>query len=254
MIYLEQVKLNDPTWIEGNVEELKYPFRAPAVRYMESIVFRKPVTFLVGENGAGKSTLLEAIMYKYTERDENDPGMLYDGEEAFKSLANVLPEHITLVETRKPRDHFFFRAESFFNHASMLDDKSREEMSKYGRDYSLKAYGGRSLLEQSHGESFLTTFLNHLGRNTFFILDEPESALSPQRQLALLVRMKELVTQGCQLIISTHSPILMAYPDADIYAIDEDGARITPYEETEHYQLTRYFLTHTEQMLKELLD
>lgn len=254
MIYLEQVKLKDSTWIEGNVEELKYPFRAPAVRYMESIVFRKPVTFLVGENGAGKSTLLEAIMYKYTERDENEPGMLYDGEEAFKSLANVLPEHVMLVETRKPRDHFFFRAESFFDHASVLDDKSRQEILKYGRDYSLKAYGGRSLMEQSHGESFLTTFLKHLGRNTFFILDEPESALSPQRQLALLVRIKELVTQGCQLIISTHSPILMAYPDADIYVIDEDGARITPYEETEHYQLTRYFLTHTEQMLKELLD
>ena len=98
----------------------------------------------------------------------------------------------------------------------------------------------------------LSTFLNYAGRNTLFILDEPEAALSPQRQLALLVRIHELVAQGCQLIISTHSPIIMAYPDADIYSIEEDGAHISPYEETQHYQLTKYFLTHTEQMLREL--
>ena len=123
---------------------------------------------------------------------------------------------------------------------------------KYGRDYSMARYGGRRLLEQSHGESFLSTFLNYGERNMLYILDEPEAALSPQRQLSLIVRIKELVDQGCQLIISTHSPILMAYPEADIYNIDEDGARLTPFEETEHYQLTKYFLTHTQQMLREL--
>ena len=204
MIYLKQVKLLDPDLVAGNPEELKYPYKAPAVRFTESFIFRKPVTFLVGENGAGKSTLLEAMMSKYEERDEEEPGMLYDGTEAYKI-------------------------------------------------YAYKAYGGRSLLEQSHGESFLSAFLNYASRNTLFILDEPEAALSPQRQLALLVRIHELVNNGCQLIISTHSPILMAYPDADIYAIDDTGAHITPYEETEHYQLTKYFLTHTEQMMKELL-
>ena len=166
---------------------------------------------------------------------------------------NVLPEHIKLIETRKPEKHFFFRAESFFNHAAELDRQAQLELRKYSKIYAYKAYGGRSLLEQSHGESFLSAFLNYASRNTLFILDEPEAALSPQRQLALLVRIHELVNNGCQLIISTHSPILMAYPNADIYAIDDTGAHITPYEETEHYQLTKYFLTHTEQMMKELL-
>ena len=180
--------------------------------------------------------------------------MLYDGTEAYKIYANVLPEHIKLIETRKPEKHFFFRAESFFNHAAELDRQAQLELRKYSRIYAYKAYGGRSLLEQSHGESFLCAFLNYASRNTLFILDEPEAALSPQRQLALLVRIHELVNNGCQLIISTHSPILMAYPNADIYAIDDTGAHITPYEETEHYQLTKYFLTHTEQMMKELLE
>lgn len=252
MIYLKQVKLTNPSEVEGPVEDMKYPFRAPAVRHMESIVFRKPVTFLVGENGAGKSTLLEGIMYKYEERDENRQGMLYDGKEAWKSYSNVLPQCIRLIEERKPFDHFFFRAESFFEHAAEIDAQSMNDILKYGRDYHMRAYGGHRLLEQSHGESFLSTFLNYTGHNTLFILDEPEAALSPQRQLALLVRIHELVAQGCQLIISTHSPIIMAYPDADIYSIDEEGATITPYEATEHYQLTKYFLTHTEQMLREL--
>lgn len=252
MIYLKQVKLTNPSEVEGPVEDMKYPFRAAAVRHMESIVFRKPVTFLVGENGAGKSTLLEGIMFKYEERDENSQGMLYDGKEAWKSYSNVLPQCIRLIEERKPFDHFFFRAESFFEHAAEIDAQSMNDILKYGRDYHMGSYGGQRLLEQSHGESFLSTFLNYAGHNTLFILDEPEAALSPQRQLALLIRIHELVSQGCQLIISTHSPIIMAYPDADIYSIDEEGASITPYEATEHYQLTKYFLTHTEQMLREL--
>ena len=182
----EASQLLDPDLVAGNPEELKYPYKAPAVRFTESFIFRKPVTFLVGENGAGKSTLLEAMMSKYEERDEEEPGMLYDGTEAYKIYANVLPEHIKLIETRKPEKHFFFRAESFFNHAAELDRQAQLELRKYSK-------------------------------------------------------------------ISTHSPILMAYPDADIYAIDDTGAHITPYEETEHYQLTKYFLTHTEQMMKELL-
>ena len=252
MVYLKQIKLINPEEVSGPVEDLKYPYRAAAVRYMDRLVFTKPVTFLVGENGIGKSTLLEAVMYKYEMRDEEAQGMLNDGDESHKVLANVLPDQIRLMEVRKPDDHFFFRAESFFDHAREIDARSMRDILKYGRDYSLGRYGGRRLLEQSHGESFLNTFLNYGERNMLYILDEPESALSPQRLLSLLVRIKELVDQGCQLIISTHSPILMAYPGADIYNIDEDGARLTPFEETEHSQLTKYFLTHTEQMLREL--
>ena len=231
MVYLKQIKLINPDEVSGPVEDLKYPYKAAAVRYMDELVFTRPVTFLVGENGIGKSTLLEAVMYKYERRNEDLQGMLNDGDESHKVLANVLPDQIRLVEIRKPDDYFFFRAESFFDHAREIDAQSMRDILKYGRDYSMARYGERNML---------------------YILDEPEAALSPQRQLSLLVRIKELVDQGCQLIISTHSPILMAYPEADIYNIDEDGARLTPFEETEHYQLTKYFLTHTQQMLREL--
>ena len=232
---------------------MTYPSGKKALQGVNLELDSPSLVGLLGPNGAGKSTLLEAMMSKYEERDEEEPGMLYDGTEAYKIYANVLPEHIKLIETQKPEKHFFFRAESFFNHAAELDRQAQLELRKYSRIYAYKAYGGRSLLEQSHGESFLCAFLNYASRNTLFILDEPEAALSPQRQLALLVRIHELVNNGCQLIISTHSPILMAYPNADIYAIDDTGAHVTPYEETEHYQLTKYFLTHTEQMMKELL-
>lgn len=253
MIFLKGVRLTDKELVSGEVQQLKYPYRAPAVRYLESLEFNREVTFLVGENGAGKSTLLESIMYRYEERDEDEPGMLYDGVEGLKSYANVLPEHIRLVEERKPWKHFFFRAESFFTHATELDLQAQRELRRYGKIYAYNSYGGRSLLEQSHGESFLSAFLNYADKNTLFILDEPESALSPQRQLSLLVRIHELAQQGCQLIISTHSPILMGYPNADIYLIDEEGARLTAYEDTEHYQLTKYFLNYRERMLKDLL-
>ncbi|WP_106832300.1 AAA family ATPase [Parabacteroides pacaensis] len=252
MIFLKGVQLMDKNLVSGKVDELKYPYRAPAVRYMESLDFTKPVTFLVGENGAGKSTLLESIMYKYEEREEDTPGMLYDGVEGLKMYANVLPEHMQLIENKKPDKHFFFRAESFFSHATELDMQAQRELRLYGRIYSYRSYGGRSLLEQSHGESFLSAFLNYAEKNTLFLLDEPEAALSPQRQLTLLVRIHELEQQGCQLVISTHSPILMGYPGADIYSIDEEGSRLTPYEETEHYQLTKYFINYRERMLKDL--
>lgn len=252
MIYLRKVKLKDHNLISGDPERLKFPYCTASVRYMDMLEFRKPVTFLVGENGIGKSTLLEAMMYLYDKPDKKAPGMLYD-QEANKTYANNLHENIILEEDLSPADHFSFRAEAFFNHAALLDARSDYEEFLYGKSYILQQYGGRKLLEQSHGESFLNTFLNYSGRGTLFILDEPEAALSPQRQLTLLVRINELVKQNSQLIISTHSPILMAYPDADIYTIQEDGITLTPYEETEHYQLTKYFLNHTEQMLRELI-
>ena len=168
MIYLKQVKLLDPDLVAGNPEELKYPYKAPAVRFTESFIFRKPVTFLVGENGAGKSTLLEAMMSKYEERDEEEPGMLYDGTEAYKIYANVLPEHIKLIETRKPKS-ISLPGRILFNHAAELDRQAQLELRKYSKIYAYKAYGGRSLLEQSHGESFLSAFLNYASRNTLFI-------------------------------------------------------------------------------------
>ena len=161
MVYLKQIKLINPDEVSGPVEDLKYPYKAAAVRYMDELVFTRPVTFLVGENGIGKSTLLEAVMYKYERRNEDLQGMLNDGDESHKVLANVLPDQIRLVEIRKPDDYFFFRAESFFDHAREIDAQSMRDILKYGRDYSMARYGGRRLLEQSHGEIFLTTFLNY---------------------------------------------------------------------------------------------
>ena len=237
----EDVPELDETHLQAVLGSVKDELDVLIRNYDAGAVLREGVDCaIVGRPNAGKSTLLEAMMSKYEERDEEEPGMLYDGTEAYKIYANVLPEHIKLIETQKPEKHFFFRAESFFNHAAELDRQAQLELRKYSRIYAYKAYGGRSLLEQSHGESFLCAFLNYASRNTLFILDEPEAALSPQRQLALLVRIHELVNNGCQLIISTHSPILMAYPNADIYAIDDTGAHVTPYEDTE-------------QMMKELL-
>ena len=251
MIFLRRIRLADPSRITGNPERLKFPYNVAAVRYIESFEFRQPVTFLVGENGAGKSTLLEALMNKYERPDPYAHGMLYDYAEA-KTFVNDLPDNLLLEEPEHPLRRFFFRAETFFEQAEKTDAKADREEFLYGKSYTLEAYGGRRLLEQSHGESFLNTFFNCRGRNTLFLLDEPEAALSPQRQLSLLVRIRELVEQDAQLIISTHSPLLLGYPGADIYQIDETGARLVAYEETEHYRLMHYFLNYRERMLAEL--
>lgn len=251
MIFIRRLRLADPSRISGDPEKLKFPYCVAAVRHIESFEFRNPVTFLAGENGAGKSTLLEALMYKYERPDPYVHDMLYDFDSA-KTFVNDLPDNLLIEEAEHPLRRFFFRAETFFEHAERTDAKADREEFLYGKSYTLDAYGGRRLLEQSHGESFLNTFLNCRGRNTLFLLDEPEAALSPQRQLSLLVRFRELAELGAQLIVSTHSPILLGYPGADIYQIDDSGAWRIPYEETEHYRLTRYFLNHRERMLADL--
>lgn len=117
----------------------------------------------------------------------------------------------------------------------------------------MKSYGGISLHNQSHGESFMAIMKNRFSGHGLYILDEPEAALSPSRQMAMLALMKRLVDQDSQFIISTHSPILMAYPEAEIIELDETGFKSTPYKETTHYRLTNYFLNNTEQMLNELM-
>lgn len=144
--------------------------------------------------------------------------------------------------SRQARDGFFLRAESFFNVATQIDE------------LDLKGwYGGKSLHEQSHGESFLTLMTTRFRGDGIYILDEPEAALSPQRQLAILSRIHDLVRDSSQFIIATHSPILMAYPDSIIYECTSEGIFQTTYEETEHYQVTRDFLMNRERMLKILL-
>jgi predicted ATPase len=153
-----------------------------------------------------------------------------------------------------PCDSYFLRAESFYNVASEIE---RLDTPPPGQSYPgppiIDAYGGRSLHEQSHGESFFTLFRTRLRGNGLYLMDEPEAALSPARQLQFLVLLHAYVRQGGQFVIATHSPILMAYPDAWIYALGAEGIRKTPYTETEHYLITRRFLGNPERSLSELL-
>lgn len=222
-----------------------YPFNIPAIKGLREIEMHPSVTFLIGENGAGKSTLIEGIATAFGFNPEG-------GSKNFTFSTNAthsrLHEYITLQRgLKKPRDGFFLRAESFYNVATNIDD-----LDVFG-DAILPAYGGKSLHRMSHGESFMALLMNRFRGSGLYILDEPEAALSPSRQLAMLSRMDKLVRNGSQFIISTHSPILMAYPDALIYMIDEKGIYNVKYEETEHYIITRQFLNNRNSMLKELL-
>ena len=220
----------------------EYPFTLPAVRHLKKEVrLRAPVTFLVGENGSGKSTLLEAVASAF--------GFDPQGGSR-KPLYEALPSESGLDDClylergpRRPSDGFFLRAESFYNVATEVD---RRELAS--------AYGGRSLHAQSHGEAFLAVFMDRLYGGGFYLLDEPEAALSPSRQLSVLTRMHDLVGQQSQFLIATHSPILMGYPGADILLLDEDGIHRVDYEDTEHYFITREFLLNRERMLRELFS
>jgi predicted ATPase len=236
-LYLRSIGLD-----RGRVRSFgEYPFSLPAIRTLNEIELRAPVTFLVGENGSGKSTLLEAIASSWGFNPEGGSrNMMF----ATRPSESGLHEYLRLVRGHKrPGDGFFLRAESFFNVATEVD---RLEAASW--------YGGRSLHEQSHGESFLAVFMDRFYGGGFYVLDEPEAALSPARQLSVLTRMHDLVRQQSQFLIATHSPILMGYPGADILLLDEDGIRRVDYEDTEHYFITREFLLNRERMLRELLS
>lgn len=222
-----------------------YVTKLAILRDLDNLKMEKPVTFFVGENGTGKSTLLEAIAVSC---GFNPEGGTKNFNFSSRETHSNLYRHITVVKgIRRPRDGFFLRAESFYNVASEVDRLNEEGAPL------IDSYGGKSLHEQSHGESFMSLILNRFHGDGIYILDEPEAALSPSRQLALLCRVHELVKQGSQFIIATHSPILMAYPDADIYLAEQGRKMIlTEYRETEHYKLTRDFMNHPEQMISYL--
>lgn len=224
----------------------EYPFSIPAIKTLDQLALDRPVTFFVGENGSGKSTLLEAIAdqcgFNPAGGGKNN---LYDVHRSQSALS----EYIKLSWWPKITKGFFLRAESFYHFASHLDEVREGDRKAY------HAYGGSSLHEQSHGESFMSLFSNRFGGNAIYLLDEPEAALSPQRQLAFLRILHDLVLEGgCQFIIATHSPILLGYPDAVIYSFDDDSIQEIQYEETSHYQLTRYFLENREKMLQNLFE
>jgi predicted ATPase len=227
----------------------RYPFSLPAVRHLDVLELHPQVTFFVGENGSGKSTLLEAIAVAWGFNAEG-------GTKNFRFGTRVshsdLERYIRLSKgVRRPKDGFFLRAESFFNVATEIEKLDAEPAPS---PPVIDSYGGKSLHEQSHGESFMALLMNRFGGNGFYILDEPEAALSPQRQLAVLSRIHDLVMDDSQFVIATHSPILMAYPNATIYSCSTDGITKVDYYETEHYQVTHDFLANPKRMLDRLLD
>jgi predicted ATPase len=226
-----------------------FPFTIPAIGQLDELRFEQPVTFLIGENGSGKSTLLEAIAVA---SGLNPEGGSRNFNFATRASHSGLKDYLRLVRSpRRARDSFFLRAESYFNVATNIEELDSEP---FGGPKIIGSYGGKSLHEQSHGESFFALFLNRLRGDGFYIFDEPEAALSPSRQLSFLTRLHELVEAGSQFLIATHSPILMAYPQASIYLMAEGPPRLVAYRETEHFAVTRNFLNRTEQMLDILLN
>lgn len=233
--FLRHLTIREDKW-DGS----RWPFNLKVFSQGIDLEFRTNVTFFVGENGSGKSTLLEAVAEccgfdsQGGNRDHNIA--------AFRERS-PLAQALSLSWLPKVTEGFFLRAESFYNFATYLDQVS-----------NLRAYGGKSLHEQSHGESFLALFVNRFEQG-IYLLDEPEAALSPQRQLSFLKIIHDLETPGhAQFLIATHSPIILSYPGAALYSLDGDAVQPIAYSETEHYRVTRDFLNAPERFFKRLFD
>ena len=244
MAFLRKVTFD---WNQVN-EPKSYPFNVPSLTGIKELDLNHNVIFFVGENGSGKSTLLEAIAFKcgFANKGGGNYGTVEKPDDSL-----LLEAIITMSWLPKVHKGFFVRAETFFDFACFVDDLAQE----FGEYKIYRSYGGKSLNAQSHGEAFISLFTNRFGDKGIYILDEPEAALSPQRQLAFLRVIRELEQTGNgQFIIATHSPILMAYPGAVIYSFDGNSIDLVKYEETEHYQLTRAFLNNREKFFIELFD
>lgn len=219
-----------------------YPFSIPAIQQLHTLELHPHVTLFAGENGSGKSTLVEAIAVA---AGFNAEGGSRSVNVSTRASHSVLHKHLRLVRgTRRPKTGYFLRAESFFNVATYIEEL---------RDPGIAAaYGDVPLHERSHGESFIALVQHRFGPRGLYILDEPEAALSLRGNLALIRRMHDLVAEGSQFIVSTHSPILLGYPDAKIYVLSGEGITETAYEQTEVVELTRSFLDGREQFLHHL--
>ena len=228
-----------------------YPFCVSAIRDLPDLRFRSRICFFAGENGTGKSTLLEAIAAHYGFGPEGGNRSFSNTSTESNRSIDPLTKALRLSFDRRTGAGFFLRAESFFNVASHIDRLDEE-----GGDSSpIKTYyGGRSLHTRSHGETFFTLLDLKFRRNGLFLLDEPEAALSPQRQLSFLVLIHDVLRQynDAQFIISTHSPVLLAYPKAQIFSFDDGKVSEVEYEHTGAFQVVHHFLNHREAFLEEL--
>ena len=229
----------------GEIDESDYPFSIPAIQQIKSVRFTTPVTFFVGENGSGKSTLTEAIAVAAGFNAEGGTkNYSFSSQDTTSSLSDV----ITLIRgSQREKYGYFLRAESFYTTANYA------ESGTFAVDSPVPTpilFDGKHIHEQSHGEAFLSIIREF--RPGLFVFDEPESALSPQRLLALMVAINELVKKGSQFIIATHSPILLAYPNATIYQLSQSGVEAVSYEEIEHVKLTKEFLGNPSNYLNRL--
>ena len=268
MIHLRSFSLRQPEEAEVAV----FPFNLPLIQSLQALEFTSPVTFFVGENGSGKSTLLEALACA--------AGSITVGSESVKtdpSLASVrrLADQLRLVWQKRTHKGFFLRAEDFFGYARKMAQTRQElddDLQSVDHDYQdrsptaaafarlpyanelgdIQRRYGEGLDARSHGESFLALFQSRFVPGGLYLLDEPEAPLSPIRQLALIAALKEMVGQEAQFIIATHSPILLAFPDALIYNFDSIPPQPVAYAELEHVKLTRDFLDNPDAFLKHL--
>jgi predicted ATPase len=235
--YLQEVSIRP----ELDLDYDTYPYNIPAVRELGHLKFHPDVTFFVGENGAGKSTVLEAIAMALGYGPE---GGTMSSRFSTTDSVSQLDQALRLVRSfRKPADGYFLRAESFFNLATYM-----------GEVGYLEGYGNKSLHARSHGEAFMAVLIHKFRGKGLYLLDEPEAAMSPNRQLAALTAIHQLVQDQSQFIIATHSPILLSYPHAKILQFSASGITEVSYEDTEHYAVTRDFLNNYPRRLEQLLD
>ncbi|MBN9654025.1 AAA family ATPase [Halobacillus sp. GSS1] len=225
-----------------------FSLNLPVIHNFEELQLHPHVTYFIGENGMGKSTLLEGMAIALGFNPEG--GTLNFNFSNYDSHSN-LDEYLRLAKgVHRPKDSFFFRAESFYNVVTNIEELDRE----IGGRKIIDSFGGKSLHEQSHGASFFATFTERFQGGGLYILDEPEAALSPLRQLSMLRRIHDLVLEGSQFIISPHSPLLMAYPDAKIMELTESGMEETSLEATNHYTIMKQFFEDKERLLHHLFQ
>ena len=228
-------------YVDKEIDNDKFYKNIPAIKNLENnpLVLDSNISFFIGENGSGKSTLLEAIaIYLGFSQEGGTKNFLYD-----ENKQDDLAKYLTIERNNYAKDGFFLRSESFYNFASALDETGY-----------IKSYGGVSLHDMSHGESFIALVKNRFKGNGIYLLDEPESALSVNKLMHLIVYIDELLKNNSQFIIATHSPILMAYPNASVYLFSEKGIEKVNYFETDYYKINKDFINKPEIMYRHLLQ